>query len=116
MTPVELTTIGLAIATVISSVIVPFLLRRRAARLAATDTNIVSWQSITAVLQKERDSLREQLDEVQAQSRARIRQLDEEYSAQLLIARRRITQLESDVQVLTDRLRHLGEPLPPLLS
>jgi len=115
MSPVELTTIGLAVATVISSIVVPWVLRRRAAALAASDTQVVSWQSITAVLQKERDLLRDQLDAAAGENRRRIAELDADYSAQLNEARRRITGLEAEVARLRDRLRQYNDPhvLPP---
>lgn len=115
MSPVELTTIGLAVATVISSVVVPWVLRRRAARLAASDTQVVSWQSITAVLQEERNELKRQLDAAAGENRRRIAELDHEYNAQLTEQRRRITALEAEVARLRDRLRQYNDPhvLPP---
>jgi predicted nuclease with TOPRIM domain len=120
VSPVELTAISAVVISLTTSLLVPWLLRRRAAARASSDTNVVSWQSITAVLQKERDTLREQLDTDQGVTRRTIRQLDEEYSAQLFTARRRITQLESEVATLYERLRRYGdeavEPIPNLPS
>jgi ribosomal protein S4 len=110
MSPVELTTIGLAVATVISSILVPWVLRRRAARLAASDTNVVSWQSITAVLQEERDKLRSQLDAAAEQNRRKIAELDADYGSQLQAARTRLTALETEVARLRDRLREYNDP------
>ena len=116
MGPVELTAIAGVIISVSTSLLVPWMLRRRQAARAASDTNVVSWQSITAVLQKERDafqleakSLRDELDTLQGENRRAIRALDDEYSAQLLTARRRITQLEAEVAALYERLRRLGD-------
>lgn len=111
MTPVELTTIGLAVATVISSVVVPWLLRRRQDAAAASGTNVVSWQSITAVLQKERDQLKEQVDTAAAENRRKIAELDADYTAQLGAARQRITALEGEVLRLRERLRRYGDPI-----
>jgi hypothetical protein len=118
VSPVELTAVAAVIISLTTSILVPWLLRRRAASRAASDTNIVSWQSITTVLQKERDALREQLDTSQGETRRTIRQLDEEYSTQLFTARRRITQLEAEVATLYERLARYGgeaaEPVPPM--
>jgi predicted nuclease with TOPRIM domain len=94
-------------------VIVPWLLRRRAAQRELSDTTVVSWQSITKVLQAERDDLRAQLDTIQSESRARIRELDEECTGQLLTARRRITLLEAEVMQLHERLRRYEAQSPP---
>ena len=108
MTPVEITAIAGVTVSIITSLLVPFLLHRRAAKRAAADTEVVSWQSITAVLQRERDELRAQLDKLQGENRRIVRELDADYSAQLLNARRRITQLETEVAILRDELRRHG--------
>jgi hypothetical protein len=106
MTVTEATVIAGVVISLITSMVVPFILHRRAEARLRSDTNIVSWQSITSVLQKERDALREQLDEVRGETRRTIHQLDEEYAIQLLTARQRITQLESEVaNVITSNRR-----------
>jgi hypothetical protein len=105
MTPTETVAIVSVITTVVASLVVPWLLRRRAALKSVSDTEVVSWQSITAVLQKERDVLRSQLDVIQGENRKTIRDLDTDYANQLVVARQRITQLEAEMARILERQR-----------
>jgi chromosome segregation ATPase len=110
MNPVEATAVLGVIATVVATVIVPYFLRKRQAKGEADATKVVSWQSITSVLQKERDDLRKELDGIEAEYRARFRALEEDYNHQLTAARSRIQQLEHEVTRLSARLYGLQNP------
>lgn len=104
MSPTELTAIITAVTAAIASVIVPLYLQHQAARQAAAGGAIISWQSITKVLQEERDALRKELDTTEAKHRRELQELDADYQAQLTEARARITHLETEVADLYRRL------------
>lgn len=104
MSPTEIVSLLGVLVTVIVSLVVPWFLRRRAARMQSSNVEVVSWQSITSVLQKERDVLRMQVDQMQGEQRKAIKELDEDYTRQLTQARARIADLEVEVTSLRRRL------------
>lgn len=113
MTATELTAIVTALTAVVTSVVVPLYLRRQAAKQATARGEIVTFQSITTVLQQERDDLRTELRTVEDTYRARIRAVADDYDKQLIAAKARITQLETEVAELYRRLYARDAP-PPL--
>jgi len=112
---VEWTAILGALATVISTVIVPAILRRRKAIRDNSSGQLANWQSFTSSLdqdrrdvRKERDELQEKLDTVTADHRRRIEESDADHSRQLqeldakwrakdVISDKRIASLERDL-------------------
>lgn len=121
MGPVEITAIAAVIVTVLTSLVVPYWLRRRQENAAGDATGLQSWQSVTAVLRSElnavkaeRDELKRQIVVTEEDCRARIRSLDADYSTQVTTARTRITNLESEVARLYVRIgRQEQRPDPP---
>lgn len=104
MSPTELTALIAAVAAVLSSVVVPLYLRRQAARQAAAGGAVVSWQSITSVLQAERDDLRAELRTADEEHRRKVREMVADCDAQLTAAKARISHLEVEVADLYKRL------------
>lgn len=104
MTPTELTAIIAAVTAVLSSVVVPLYLKRQAARQAAADGAVVTFQSITTVLQAERDELRAEVRAADEEHRRKVRALVADYDAQLTAAKARISHLETEVADLYKRL------------
>ncbi len=107
LNPVDITSVVLAITTVLTSLVIPPILRRRRSAETAEDRKVVSWKGITAVLQQERDRLAAELGEAETTARANARAVDAEHRAevhalkaehavQLGAARDRIKQLEAE--------------------
>lgn len=104
MTPVEITSVLGVLATVVASLVVPWILRRRRKAEISTATEVASWQGITKVLQAERDALRIDRDSIEREYKAKLRALDDDYQRQVSVCRQRITQLEAEVAGLYVRL------------
>lgn len=104
MTPVEITSVLAVIVTALSSVVVPLLLRRRQTKQDSASTELVSWQGITTVLQKERDQLRSELTGVEDEFRRKIAVMKDDHAKQMAQAQERITELERMVADLSTRL------------
>lgn len=116
MGPVEITSIAAVIVTVLTSLVVPYWLRRRQEQQAGDATGLQSWQSVTAVLQRERDELKAQIAHAEQDCRDRVKALDEDYTRQLTAARTRIGHLETEVATLYEKLgRQAGgsKGMPP---
>ena len=111
MSGADLTAIFGVIVAFATGVVVPVILRRRGARSDAASTEVVSWAKITAVLERERDKLRKELDQVEVEHRRKIRELEADYTQQLTSAKERITALEAEVDGLYRRL--YGRENPP---
>ena len=78
MTPADITAfIGIVVA-IISSVVVPWLLRRRARTDIADATDLASWQGIVANLKEERSDVRSQMRAMEAKYEARITAMEQE--------------------------------------
>lgn len=111
MTIVDITAlVGVVIAS-LSSVIVPWVLRRRQNRETEDSTELASWTSLTAALQRERDVLQQRVERIDAEYRAKMAALAQDYAVQqaemttqLIAARNRITALEAEVTQLYARL------------
>lgn len=111
MSPVDITAVVGVIVTVVTSLVVPWVLRRRQGRRSQDATEVASWTNLTTALQKERDALQGRLDKIDAEYRARMAAVVEDYSrelreltTQLTAARLRITTLENEVGELYARL------------
>jgi DNA-binding XRE family transcriptional regulator len=114
MTPTELTLfIGLAI-TLGSTIGVPLFLQRRATAQETAKTTEVSWQSITSVLQKERDHLQAELAAIEGMHRQKLRDIEQDYNQQIVVCRSRITHLDAEIVELHRRLYLVSRP-PDLL-
>jgi len=111
----DLTAVFGVIVAFATGVVVPVVLRRRAARLdalkASADTEVVSWTSLNKAITlerdrstMERDKLRKELDQVEDEHRRKIRDLEADYTKQLAAAKDRITALEAEVDGLYRRL------------
>lgn len=104
MTPEAITAYAALVVTVVTSIVVPQILRRRAARAALDGNKVASWQGLTSALQDERDDLRKRLDAVEGDYKKRMLELEAEYTRQLTEARSRIKMLEDEVAELYRRL------------
>lgn len=104
MDPIALSAIGAVVVSVITSIALPYLRNRKKNVESIDATKVVSWQSLTSAIQKERDDLRKELDGIEAEYRIKFRALEEDYNSQLTAARTRIQQLENEVAQLSIRL------------
>ncbi len=78
MTPSDITTFIGVVVAIISSVVVPWVLRRRARSDIADATDLASWQGIVATLKEEREDVRSQMKAVEAKYEARILAMEQE--------------------------------------
>lgn len=109
MTIVDVTTItGVAIA-ICGSIMIPLWLQRRKQSADTSATTVVSWKGITDALQKERDELRRQLDEIEERQRQRAKSLESDWEQRMTVAKQRITDLEIEVAALRRALRNGSE-------
>lgn len=116
MSPVDITAMAGVVVTVISSVIVPWVLRRRAEHHDVDAIEVASWTGLTMALQRERDALQARVDKIDAEYREKMAALAEDYrrqlaevNTQLTAARSRISTLENEV---TDLYVRLGRQAP----
>lgn len=115
MSPADITAISGVVVAFLSSIIVPWLLRRRSEREHLDQTDVVSWTSLTQALQSERDKLQQRNAMIDAEHQQRILRMTEEHrremheiTTQLQAARARITTLEQEVAELYTRLSRRG--------
>jgi hypothetical protein len=102
MTVVEWTAVATIAIAGTGTVVIPFWLQRRKQRAEVDSTTVVSWTSITAAIQKERDGLREQLDKIDERYRLRMQEIEADWEKRMAVAKQRTVDLENEV----DRLRH----------
>lgn len=112
MTVTELTGVLAAIGGVIVA-LGTYLGTVRAARRAAADSTINTWQELSAEYKADRDKARAELADVDSKYRARIRDLEQDYQTQLTAMRTRITQLENDLAGVTRSQFGPHPKLPP---
>lgn len=98
MTPADITAIiGTAIA-LLTSVIVPWVLRRRQSADIASATDLASWQGIVANLKEEREEVKREREDLRGQLKA----LQVEYKAHITAVEKecqdRITALEAALE------------------
>lgn len=86
MGPVEVTTIAALIITILTSLVVPWWLRRRQGTEDIDETGLRSWQSVTHILQEERDDLKRQIVANEDQYRLQRRALESDCNKQLGLA------------------------------
>lgn len=114
MTPVELTSVIGLVVVAISTILVPAALRRRQTRDRNDRNDVVSWQGLNATLKQDVVNLRSERDADRAEHKARIAELETEYTRQLISARQRISQLETEVATLYRQLYDMQtRPQPP---
>jgi hypothetical protein len=114
VTPVEITSVFAVIVTALSPVMVPLLLRWRQTKQDNASTELVSWQGITTVLQKERDQLRAELTGVEDEFKKKIAVMKDEHAREMNQARERIGELERTVLFLSSQLQpRYQTPEPP---
>ena len=111
MSAADLTAAFGVLVALATGVVLPVILRRRAAIKATADTEVVSWTSLNKAITlerdrstMERDKLRKELDQVEDEHRRKIRDLEADYTKQLAAAKDRITALEAEVDGLYRRL------------
>jgi len=118
MTPADITAIiGTAIALV-TSVIVPWLLRRRQSADIASATDLASWQGIVVNLKEEREEVKREREDLRGQLKA----LEVEYKARITAVekecRDRMAALETDytakIAVLAAENAHQQEAIAGL--
>lgn len=88
----------------ISMVLVPAVLRRRAQARSSDKTNLVSWEAITARLEKERDRLQARLDQEDARHAEDIRRRESEWQAKIDQLNARLVQQQVEIDTLYRRL------------
>lgn len=114
MGPVEITSIIVAGVSIITGIGFPLYLRQKRLNEAADTNTVVSWQSITKEIGKERDRLRIELDGIEAEHRRKFREMQEELERELAEANKKIRQLEGEVAQLSIRLYRT--PPPPQIQ
>ncbi len=118
MTPADITAIiGTAIA-LLTSVIVPWVLRRRQSADIASATDLASWQGIVANLKEEREAVKKEREDLRGQ----LKVLEVEYKARIAAVekecRDRMTALEADytakIAILAAENAHQQEEIAAL--
>ena len=112
MSPTELTALAgaiggllIAFATYYSTV--------KSSKTAAAASTVTTWRELSSEYKADRDEARDELAEVDAKYRARIRDLEADYQAQLSAMRARITQLEAEVDALNVQQTGYHRRTPP---
>jgi hypothetical protein len=113
---VDATAVATVVMAGVGTVFIPVWLQRRKRRAeaivaaeklraAADATSVVSWQSLTIAIQKERDDIRAQLKESEARSRERVQEIESDWEKRMAIAKGRITDMETEIVMLRKELR-----------
>lgn len=105
MDALTITSIAGVVVTVVASVVIPWYLRARQHRTELDSAEVLNWDSLTKSIAKERDDLRKRLDEIDDHYIARIKELRDDWEAQMSAARVRIRDLEDEVGALRRALR-----------
>lgn len=105
MNTVEWTAVLGVIVTVLGTVLIPLWLKRRDSRGESEIADVVSWKGITEALQKERDVLRRQLDEIEDRHRRQAKDMEADFDQQSEAMKKRIADLEDEVAALRRALR-----------
>lgn len=124
MTPTDLTLMLGLLVTAMSSVGVPLWLNRRAAALARAEreaeaaaearaTEVVSWEKITLVLERERDSLSVKLREAGVEHRNEILEMRNSFAAEADRLRQRT---DAEVDRANERIQQLANEVGTLRS
>lgn len=100
MDAVETTAVVSAIVAVLGSIVIPLWLNRRKNRNDNEMAGVVSWKGITAALQIERDSLREQLDGRDERHRRQIEEMEVDWERRATAMKKQITDLTDEVAAL----------------
>lgn len=108
MAPETVTAYAALVITIITSLIVPYVIKKRKDRKEDAVTELASWQGLTKALQGERDDLRKRLDGVETEYKRRMDVMEAEYQSRLDAALERIKQLEGEVADLYRRLYQRG--------
>lgn len=103
--PVDWTFFVGVVVAASGGVIVPVWFQRRKQREATDTATVLSWSSMTAALQAERDKLQTRLDELEDRHRQQLKERDHDWETRMADARGRITQLEQEVTALSAMLR-----------
>lgn len=104
MTPVELTSLLGGLFVAIGTAGTTIYTTRSKKVIDSTKVQATSWTEFTTKLQQERDGLLNRVDTMETNHRKRLRELEDDYGAQLAAAKLRITQLEKEVDELYRRL------------
>lgn len=110
MTTVEWTAVLGVVVAVLGSVLIPLWLQRRKDSNDTDLAKVVSWKGITEALQKERDDLRRQLDEIEERHRRQLKDIEIDYDQRQSTMKKRISDLEDEVAALRRALRGDSPP------
>lgn len=110
MNTVEWTAVVGVIVAVLGTVLIPLWLQRRKDASDNDLADVVSWKGITEALQKERDSLRQQLDAIEERHRRQLKDIEADYDQRTNAMKKRITDLEDEVAALHRALRGDNPP------
>lgn len=105
MDALTVTSIAGVVIAAISTVVIPLYLRYRHRNEQLNQTEVLNWDSLTKSIAKERDDLRRRLDDIDDHYIARIKELRDDWEAQMSAARVRIRDLENEVAALRRALR-----------
>jgi septal ring factor EnvC (AmiA/AmiB activator) len=111
VTPVDITAVVGVIVTVVTSLIVPWVLRRRAARRSQDATSVASWTNLTSALQKERDALQRRLDAADAEYRAKMAALAEDHARELRDITTQLAAAQQEIRTLKAEVADLYQQL-----
>jgi Tfp pilus assembly protein FimV len=106
--PTTITAEATAVISAISLIGIPLWIRWRERRKNMSEAENVSWAGMNKALRDERDHLQARLDTAEDRSRQQMKQMEEDFESRTFNMRRRIAELETEVQALHLSLRSLG--------
>lgn len=106
--PTAITAGVAAVVAALGGILIPIWIRWRERRSQRSETQVVSWEGMNKALRDERDHLQSRLDGAEDRHRQQIKDLEEDFESRTQNMRRRITELETEVQALHMSLRSLG--------
>lgn len=105
MSPQDATALIGVVVALASSVGIPIWLNRRKHRTEDTTAAQAMYTNFTATLQRERDQLRERLDQADSRHREQLKAIEADWEARVATLKARVTELEAEVVVLRRALR-----------
>lgn len=106
--PTTITATAAAVVATLGGICIPLWIRWREKRKKSSEVEVVSWKGMNESLRAERDHYQNRLETAEERSRQRMKQMEEEFDTQTFNMRRRIAELETEVQALHLALRSLG--------
>lgn len=106
--PTTITATAAAVVATLGGICIPIWIRWREKRKKSSEVEVVSWEGMNKALRDERDHLQNRLDTAEERGRQQMKQMEENFETRTFNMRRRIAELETEVQALHLSLRSLG--------